>query len=192
MHTEVKDFIRLVKGKFGYKFRLKKVLEVGSKYINGSVRKYFWFCNYTGVDIGRGKGVDLVGHLADVKSKLIPNFDTVISTEALEHDKRYIESLQTMYHMLNDGGLLIVTCAGPHREEHGTAKAYGYLSPDTNDYYGNVSVEDFEKVLPPSLFSVYVLQYTSGKSDLQFYGIKKITQMTSRDIYRALIKSTTK
>ena len=189
MHTEVKQFVQVIRSKFFYKFRFKKVLEVGSKYINGSVRKYFWFCDYTGIDIGKGKGVDIMGHLVDVKDKLIPNFDTVISTEALEHDKLWRESLQTMYHMLNDGGLLIVTCAGPHREEHGTSNAHSELSPDTNDYYGNVSVEDFETVLPPSLFSVYVLQYANGKSDLQFYGIKKLTQLTSQQIYKALIKS---
>lgn len=174
MHKEVKDFIKLVRGKFPYKFRFKKVLEVGSKNINGSARKYFWFSRlYVGIDIGAGKGVDIVGHLVDVQNRLVAGFDTIISTEALEHDSRWRETLQVMYNKLGNKGLLIITCAGPHREEHGTSEAHSELSPDTNDYYRNISVEDFESILPPRLFSVYVLQYTNGKSDLQFYGIKK-------------------
>src|SRR4051812_26542930 len=177
MHLEVKNFVKATRKRFKKYFIRKKVLEVGSKYINGSVRKYFYFCNYTGVDIGSGKGVDISGRLSEVVSKLNPKYQTVISTEALEHDFEWQNSLKLMYDLLEDEGLLIITCAGPHRGEHGTARSEGKMSPDTNDYYGNVSVEDFEQVLPPALFNTYVLQYAAGKSDLQFYGIKKPVQI---------------
>jgi hypothetical protein len=148
-------------------------LEVGSHNINGSPRPYFWFCNYTGVDITRGKGVDIIGVLSHVKYMLKNEYQTVISTEMLEHDSGWKESLQIMYDLLEDKGLLIITCAAPHREEHGTLRAHRHCSPDTQNYYRNISTEDFESVLPPELFSVYRLQYANGKEDLQFYGLKK-------------------
>jgi hypothetical protein len=173
MHTAVKRFIKQVRKEFPYKFRNKRVLEVGSHNINGSPRKYFWFGTYTGVDITKGNGVDIRGVFSQVRHMLRDDYQTVISTEMLEHDSAWKESLLLMYKLLEDKGLLIITCAGPHREEHGTARAHRYCSPDTSNYYRNISVEDFESVLPPELFSVYRLQYANGKEDLQFYGLKK-------------------
>lgn len=176
MHTAVERFIKQVRREFPYKFRNKRVLEVGSHNINGSPRKYFWFCNYTGVDITDGNGVDIRGVFSQVRHMLRDDYQTVISTEMLEHDSAWKESLFLMYNLLENKGLLIITCAGPHREEHGTSRAYGHCSPDTQDYYRNISKKDFIKVLPPELFSVYRLQYANGMEDLQFYGRKKTSK----------------
>lgn len=189
MHYEVKQFIQYVKKCLPHKFRLRKVLEVGSQNINGSPRGFFWFCWYTGVDLMKGKGVDLVGDFSTMDFSL-NRFGVVISSEMLEHDKNWQISLKKMYDALEDGGLLIITCAGPKRPEHGTKRTSPESSPATTDYYGNIYTEDFEKILPRHWFSEYVLQYARGDNDLQFYGIKKkLKTPTSAEIYKALIDS---
>lgn len=182
MHKAVHDFIKEVKrettskhGRHSF-FRFKKVLEVGSKIINGSPRKHFWFCDYTGIDLSKGRGVDIVSDFT-----LIPNitelksciYDVVVSTEMLEHCERWQAALTRMYINLKPGGLLLITCASDDRPEHGTKRTTPQCSPDTTDYYRNISKEDFKSVLPSELFSLYVLMNGRDKQDLYFYGIKK-------------------
>lgn len=187
MHNAVKKFIKEVRAEVPYKFRLRNVLEVGSHNINGSPRKYFWFCKYTGIDISKGKGVNIVGKFSEIEFD--KKYQVVISTEMLEHDSDYVNSLKKMYHLLEDGGLMIITCAGIDRKEHGTRASNPECSPDTTDYYRNISTEDFKSVLPEHLFEHYTLMYARGMNDLQFYGIKKKrVAITKRDVYSALLQ----
>lgn len=185
MHNAVKKFIKEVRQELPYKFRNRTVLEVGSHNINGSPRKYFWFCRYWGIDISRGKGVDIVGKFAD--TMFGKKYQVIISTEMLEHDEQWRQSLIKMYDLLQDNGLLLITCAAPDRGEHGTKRTSPKDSPDTTDYYRNISEEDFRSVLNNNMFHVFALQYARGKNDLQFYGIKKQSfSPTSRQIYSRL------
>ena len=59
-HPEQRDFILKVKEKYPEFFKGKKVLDIGSLDINGSARDFFEDCDYTGIDVGEGKGVDIV------------------------------------------------------------------------------------------------------------------------------------
>ncbi len=191
MHTAVREFIKSVKKEFGYKFRLRTVLEVGSHNINGSPRDFFWLNKkYVGVDISTGKGVNIVGRLSQIVFE--EQFGVVVSTEMLEHDNEYRQSLRKMYDLLLPGGLMLITCAGPDRLEHGTKRTSPECSPDTTDYYHNISTDEFRKILPECLFESYILMYARGKNDLQFYGIKhregKIPRgVTGKEIYAALL-----
>lgn len=176
MHYEVTDFIIKVREKHPDFFVKKKVLEVGSLDINGSIRPLFIACQYRGLDIGPGPGVDVVCPIHLYNYDTISDFtqvDTLISTEMLEHDVHWKESLKAMYDTLKSGGLFILTCAGPNRHEHGTKRTTPGDSPFTTDYYRNISVEDFESVLPKELFSEYSLALYRHDCDLYFYGIKK-------------------
>lgn len=188
MHNSVRQFVKDVRKEYPRKFRLRKVLEVGSRQINGTIRDLFWLCDYTGLDIMKGKGVDVVCPVDYYTSK--SGFEVVISCEMLEHSETWERDLRAMYDLLAPGGLLILTCAAPHRAEHGTKRTTPECSPATTDYYRNISVEDFQSVLPPGLFDPYVLQYSRGMSDLQFYGIK--WHPNSRQIYEGLMKLETK
>ena len=170
MHQEVIDFVSAVRKKFPDYFVANKVLEVGSLDLNGSVRQFFDCCAYTGLDIGEGKGVDLVCPIHEYKNPKA--FDVVISTEMLEHDIHWQESLMQMYENLRSGGLLVVTCASVNREEHGTARTSPSDSPFTTDYYRNISVTDFLTVLPTDLFSKSFIKATRDLNDLIFWGIK--------------------
>jgi hypothetical protein len=178
-HKRQRDFVKSVRWKYPSKFIGVNVFDVGSMDINGNNRGYFYFSNYVGIDIGDGLNVDIVGHATEV----IPNHqisaygvDTMISTEALEHDEIWQSTLVTMYTHLRRGGLMVITCAAPDRPEHGTHEHSPSCSPSTVGYYGNIGITEFASILEPYLFSTYFIREVGekGKSeDLQFYGIKK-------------------
>ena len=58
-HPEQAEFFSGVRAQYPHFFRGARVLEVGSLDINGSVRDLFSDCDYTGVDLALGPGVDL-------------------------------------------------------------------------------------------------------------------------------------
>jgi SAM-dependent methyltransferase len=171
MHTEPWNLLMEMKAKFPEYFYKKKVLEAGSLDINGSVRGFFTACWYTGVDVGAGKGVDLVSPIHEVVAT--EEFDVVVSTEMLEHDQHWQLSLKRMYDNLKPGGLFIFSCAGPTRQEHGTKRTTPGDSPYTTDYYRNISIEDFRSILPEEFFSESSIYYLRNQADLLFWGKKK-------------------
>jgi hypothetical protein len=173
-HPAQKRFCKSVRYKYGEYFRRVNVIDIGSLNINGCNHSLFSRnSTYIGVDIVKGKNVNIVskGHeyLQTVWWKGLC-IDTIISTEALEHDIHYKETLEWMYKALRPGGLLLITCAGDGRKEHGTHDHFPGDSPMTNDYYCNVSNQMFSEILKPDMFSVYHLEQKN--TDLQFYGIK--------------------
>lgn len=185
-HKAQVKFCKQVKRTFPAFFKRKNVVDVGSLDINGSNKRFFSSCRYRGIDLMEGKNVDVVGPaheklfeitgLAKFKNgegkyAIVPDVDTIISTEALEHDESWPLTLTAMYRCLKSGGLLLITCAGDGREEHGTYEHHAWTSPATNHYYKNISNEMFTSVLNPELFSVYHLAQVN--TDLQFFGIKK-------------------
>jgi hypothetical protein len=175
-HKAQIQFIQHVKKQLPHKFVGHNVIDVGSMDINGNNRRFFWFCNYIGIDIVHGKNVDEVGPAHEVINYLDHRLDpklptTIISTECLEHDQFWMFTLNEMYNHLQPGELLIITAAGEGREEHGTHEHHAWCSPGTNDYYKNITNEMFEGCLPPSKFSTYFVR--QHQNDFQFYGIKK-------------------
>ena len=88
-----------------------RILEIGSKNINGSVRGCFdsWL-DYTGVDSEDGPGVDLVLDGAEVLNHFGPEwFDTVICCETFEHMPEFWRTLRAIHGVLKPGGLFVVT-----------------------------------------------------------------------------------
>jgi SAM-dependent methyltransferase len=171
MHPEIDEFIIKVKERFPEYFERKKVLEVGSQNINGSVRSHFFNCDYMGIDLGEAPGVDVVVSIVDYNA---PNvYDVVISSEMLEHCKEWEEALKQMYINTKPGGIFILTCAGPNRHEHGTNNHTPQDSKFTLEHYRNISVEDFLNVLPTDFFKEMDLGLHRGDTDLYFWGIKK-------------------
>ena len=174
-HKEQQEYVKSVKEIFEDNFINKKVLEVGSLDINGSVREYFEGCDYLGIDVGEGKGVDMViaGQDYDAPSK---SYDTVISCECFEHNPYWLETFINMYRMCKTEGLIIMTCATTGRPEHGTTKTTPQDSPFTLnwDYYKNLTEKDFtDRIDINNLFLIHKFSTHEGNKDLQFYGIKK-------------------
>jgi len=171
MHQSSVDFMNCVKLFNPNSFKNKRVLDVGSQDINGNNRYLFENCIYVGLDLGTGLNVDVVSHIADYQPTYL--FDTIISTNALEHDKRYKESFQAIaIDLLKSGGLFAFSCASHGSIEHGTTEHYSGHSPHTNDHYKNLDENDVRESLDLDIyFSSYNFQI--NVNDLQFWGIRK-------------------
>ena len=102
--------------------RGKRVLEVGSYDVNGSLQAYVESMNpkeLIGVDIKRGPGVTNKLDAKDlVKTYGRESFDLVYSTEMFEHVKNWRDVALNMMAVLKPGGLLVLTTRAPGFPEH--------------------------------------------------------------------------
>lgn len=92
----------------------KRILEVGSRYINGSVRplieRFFSPKEYIGIDLEPGRFVDIVMPAERILEYFgAESFDVVISTEVLEHVANWRLVINNMKGVLNRGGYIYVT-----------------------------------------------------------------------------------
>ena len=176
-HFQQQEFVAGVRSHFPEFFERVKVLEVGSWIFYDTVRKNFQFCEYVGVDVAAGPGVDLV---IPGQELALPtgSFDVVISCECFEHNPFWLETFLNMARMLRPGGLFVFTCAGTGRGEHGTSRrlpAGSLTSSDKqSDYYRNLSKQDFERrITLDNLFSHYTFIDNRYSKDLYFVGFKR-------------------
>lgn len=144
-HAEQMYFFQNVKHFIPIYFKKKKVLEIGSLDVNGSVRVFFEDCDYTGLDIGPGKCVDIVCKGEDFSS-VAGDYDVVVSTEVFEHTENWDLIFLNMLRLMKPDGLLIFTCASLGRPQHGTQFSFPDAAPHvsgTTDYYRNLTADDF-------------------------------------------------
>jgi predicted O-methyltransferase YrrM len=180
MHEQSREFTLFVKKIFGEYFHNKKVLDVGGGDINGNNRFLFTGGEYEANDVISAPNVTVVSKTKDL---LFPSesFDTIVSTECFEHDPEYALSFRKIYDMLRPGGLFFFTCASTGRAEHGTRRSHPHESfgtignlADMIDYYKNLTVVDFNEVVPlNSSFSLWNSYYNTDSKDLYFVGIKR-------------------
>ncbi len=176
-HYQQMKFVQDVKSEFPQFFTKATVLEVGSWDKNGSIRAEFPECDYTGVDVVAGPGVDLVCQGQDLT---LPDgkFDATVSCECFEHNRQWIETFNNMIRMLKPGGLCLMTCASLGRGEHGTSRRLKDASLTSEnsfpDYYRNLEASDFEKNIDLAKHFDDFAFFTNVYSfDLYFVGIKK-------------------
>lgn len=155
-------------------FKGRRVLEVGSLNINGSVRGLFENCDYTGIDVGPGNGVDMVCPGQDFAAPA-RSYDVVISCEMMEHNPQWRETWLNMLRLVKSDGLVIMTCASLGRKKHGTSDSTPFDSPLTVaqgvDYYRNLVAEDFTALLDHSAwFSTHAWYNDHVSHDLYFFG----------------------
>ena len=95
----------------------RRVLEVGSYDVNGSVRPIVMALDpssYLGVDQSEGPGVDVVCSATELVDRFGAGaFDIVISTEMLEHVVEWQPIVVQMVDVLAPGGLLLITTRSP-------------------------------------------------------------------------------
>ena len=121
-------------------FRGKRVLEVGSKYVNGSVRPLIEkFCKpkeYIGVDIERGKFVDIVLPAEKLVEYFGENsFDVVISTEVLEHVKDWRVVVTNMKLVVKPLGYIYLT-----------TRSYGFPYHSYPYDFWRYEIDDLKKI----------------------------------------------
>ncbi len=106
----------------------KDVVEVGSFYVNGSLRDIvegLGPARYVGVDIIPGPGVDEVCDARELLDRYgEASFDVLISTELLEHVRDWRKVISNFKRILRPGGVALAS----------TRFIYRY-HPDPHDYY---------------------------------------------------------
>lgn len=111
-----------------------RVIEIGSRNINGSVRPLFPNKIWTGLDIVDGPDVDIVTDARDFK----PDFmcDMLVCCEVFEHSENWEQILQSGIRWLEKGGRVVLTCAGPGRPVH---SAEGKKNLPKGEWYQNIT-----------------------------------------------------
>lgn len=161
-----------------------KILEIGSYNYNGSIRQFFENSNFTGVDVVKGKDVDIIYDGKNLNFK--KNFyDLTISCECFEHNPYWKENFLDMINFTKPGGFVVVTCATLGRPEHGTERTDLKSSPGSMkkwNYYKNLEAKDFEKIKLKEKFSNYCFWENKISRDLYFIGIKKNNYKYENDL----------
>ena len=85
----------------------KKILDVGSYDVNGTMKPIFEKGQYVGLDMEAGPNVDIVGVSHDIPFEK-DEFDIVISSSCFEHDDMFWMSFQEMCRVLKPGGYMYV------------------------------------------------------------------------------------
>jgi SAM-dependent methyltransferase len=85
----------------------KKILDVGSYDVNGTMKPIFEKGQYVGIDMEEGPNVDIVGVSHDIPFDQ-DEFDIVISSSCFEHDDMFWISFQEMCRVLKPGGYMYV------------------------------------------------------------------------------------
>ncbi len=164
-----------VKKKYPQYFLNKRVLDVGSLDINGNNKGLFENCEYIGLDVVKGKNVDVVSIAHEYDPGVL--FDVVLSTNAFEHDMYFELTLKKMVELLKPSGLMFF-CGSSGHKEHGTERTSPWASGTTKinnkkwaKYYKNLVVKDITNVLNlEEIFAEFTLE--DKQKDIRFVGIK--------------------
>ena len=90
-----------------YNIEDKKILDVGSYDVNGTMKPIFEKGQYVGLDTESGPNVDIVGVSHNIPFEK-DEFDIIISSSCFEHDDMFWISFQEMCRVLKPGGYMYV------------------------------------------------------------------------------------
>lgn len=174
-HVQQFFYVNAIKQFLPEYFEAKKVLEIGSLNLNGSIRQFFQACDYTGLDVGEGRDVDVVCYGEDYGAPAA-SFDMVVSCEAMEHNPGWRPTWLNMLRLAKPDGIVLMTCATTGRRQHGTEEYLPADSPLTverkQNYYRNLVAEDFQALAQlDSWFPVHGFHTDFACHDLYFFGV---------------------
>ena len=144
-----------------------RVVEVGSRDINGSIRGLVDAGTYIGIDLEDGPGVDVV---ADCRWWEPPwQASLTIVAEVLEHADDPAAVIKACVGYLRPGGRIVVTCAGPGRAPHSGHDG----GPNVEgEWYANIEPADLERWLGEGCEAVRV-EYHAIPKDCYGTGIRQ-------------------
>lgn len=133
----------------GEDIRGKRILEVGSLDVNGSVRPDIVAhgpAAYVGIDIRPGPGVDVVCDAGGLVERFGENaFDVVISTEVLEHARDWRQIISNIKRVTRPGGVMLVSTRSYGVDFHRQPFDYWrYQKEDFEAIFSDVSIEELQ------------------------------------------------
>jgi SAM-dependent methyltransferase len=178
----------------------KKVLEVGSCDVNGSIRSVVEILKpeeYIGIDIASGPGVDIICRAEDLVKQFGENsFDFIISTCVLEHVRHWKTAIKNMKKVCKKDGLIIIVV--PYKWAfHGHPSDYWrYSKEDVENIFSDFKIlqinEDkgmkklvYVKAQKPNDYKEYDI------SDYKLYSVvtgNKVTGLTEHDFKQLRFK----
>jgi SAM-dependent methyltransferase len=114
MHENNKKWLTDLKTQYPDSFKDCRVLEIGSRNVNGTVRDFFTNCEFVGIDMEAGRGVDVV----DKYPIFDKQFDTLISFNTYEHDFEWKQTLKHNLQWLRKGGMFFASFGSEGNEPH--------------------------------------------------------------------------
>ena len=182
----VKNLLNDIKG--------KRVLEVGSEDINGSLRTVIEALTpkeYVGVDIRKGPGVDILCNVDSlVKTFGEEKFDVVIANELLEHVRDWKTAVSNIKRVCKGGGSILITTRSYGFKYHAFPYDFWrYEIEDIKRIFSDCEITSLErdtsapgillKTKKPKKF------YEADLNNYELYSIvadKRIKELTSRDL----------
>lgn len=178
----------------------KKVIEVGSYNVNGSLRSYiegYFPKNYVGVDIQEGPGVDKVCSANELIDHFgVNSYDMLISTEMLEHVRDWRTVISNFKNILVPQGVLLLTTRSKGFNFHGYPfDFWRYEKSDMEAVFSDFIIESLENDTEiPGVFlraRKPVNFVEKDLSDYHLYSIikgRRVLNITDNDFARARIK----
>lgn len=151
-----------------------RVLEIGGADINGSIRNFFYWNEYTCVDIEDANGVDVVAPFVDwAKEQEEQSYDLIVCFEVFEHTPDWRQMVNQTYRLLSSGGRFIGTCASGSREPH-SSRNEDYMPED--EYYENVKPSKFVNQLEKAGYVDYRIDVLRRSADLRWTATKWVLE----------------
>lgn len=157
MHAEALAYVaQRVKGR-----RFQRVVEFGSRNVNGSVKPLLATYAYHGIDLAPGRDVDEVADAAAWRGRDLA--DAIVCCEVLEHAPDVEGIVTNAARNLGQNGLFIITCATSGRTPHSAVDG-GPVRPD--EHYRNVDPGLLHAFLTEQGFEVEDMQVHPRRGDL--------------------------
>ena len=171
----------------------KKVIEVGSLNVNGSLRPFMESFKpkvYVGTDIAKGRGVDVVCKAEDLLRVFPKNsFDLLVSTELLEHVRDWRTAISNFKSIVKPGGKLLITTRSYGFPYHGYPYDFWrYEIEDMREIFSDCRIEQLQKDPEKGVFvklSKPESFLENDLSDYELYSIvinKRAKQLNENDL----------
>jgi SAM-dependent methyltransferase len=136
-----------------------RVLEVGSRNVNGSLRPYIESlapASYVGVDVQPGPGVDGLRDVEGASFCFLEPFDLVVCTEVLEHVRDWRAAARNLKRSVRVGGHLLIT-----------TRSRGFKLHEFPGDYWRYSLDDMANIFAD--FEILVLESDTHAPGVLFY-----------------------
>lgn len=160
--------------------------------VNGSLRpllESFKPEQYVGVDVIKGRGVDILCNAEDLLDKFQrESFDVLISTELLEHVRNWKKTVSNFKNAVKPSGIILVTTRSYDFHYHGFPYDFWrYEIDDMKNIFSDCVIEKLEKDPEKGVF-IKVRKpidfVERNLSDYELYSIvvdKRIKQLNEQD-----------